>query len=177
MTARQKNRTKRELITDVWTECGSQSVGVYELELLQQALNESFGVVESPASLARLLADEGIPLRHPEILEADSAWREHRLNEFFGATGLDFATVKTALGSVNRIEELRIQLVDAGDQSKLKSLIEHIREVRADLLDQHTLIAREAAQWLAVWLENPSILENWLSLRRHSPDFLRKFGG
>jgi hypothetical protein len=175
MTARQKNRTKRELITDVWTESGSQSVGVYELELIQQALIESFGVVESPASLARLLADEGIPLRHPEILEADLAWREHRLNEFFGATGLDYATVKTALESVNKIEELRIQLVEAGDESKLKSLVEHIREVKSDLLDQHTLIAREAAQWLTVWLENPAIFENWLLLRRHSADFLKRF--
>ena len=161
---------------EVWAESASQSAGADELKLIQHALEESFGSVESPASLARILADEGIPLRHPEILEDDLVWREHRLNEFFGAPGLDFATVKTALESANKIEELRIQLVETGDQSKLKRLVEHIREVRADLRDQHTLIASEAAQWLTVWLENPAIFDNWLLLRRHSADFLRKFG-
>ena len=175
MTARQNNRTKRELIGDVWAESGSQSVGVYELELIQQALNESFGVVESPASLARLLADEGIPLRHPEILEADAAWRELRLYELFGARGLDFATPKTALESANKIEELRLKLVEAGDKSKLERLVAHVREIKADLLDQQTLVAREAAEWLTVWLQSPAIFENWLSLRRNSADFLRNF--
>jgi len=175
MTAKQKNRTRRDLIMEVWSESGSQSAGADELKLIQQSVEESLGLVESPGSLARLLADEGIPLRHPEILEADLAWREHQLNEFFGAPGLDFATIKTALESANRIEELRIQLVETGDHFKLKRLVEHIREVKTDLRDQHTLIAREVAQWLTVWLENPSIFENWLSLRRHSADFLRKF--
>jgi hypothetical protein len=176
MTAKQKNRTKREVIMEVWAESDSQSAGAYELNLIQQAVEDSFGTDESPANLARILADGGIPLRHPEILEADSAWREQSLSKLFGATGLDFGSLKAALESVSRIEELRLQLVEAGDQKNLKSLVEHVREVKTDLLDQQTLIGREAAEWLTVWLQNPSILENWLSLRQDSADFLKKFG-
>jgi hypothetical protein len=177
MTAKQKNRTKRDVIMEVWAESDSQSAGAYELNLIQQAVEESFGTVESPASLARILADGGIPLRHPEILEADSTWREQRLSRLFGATGLDFGSLKAALESVNRVEALRLQLVEVGDQKKLKGLVEHVREVKTDLLDQHTLIGREAAEWLTVWLQNPTIIENWLSLRRNSTEFLKKFGG
>lgn len=177
MTAKQKNRTKRDVILEVWVESDSQSAGAYELNLIQQAVEESFGTVESPASLARILADGGIPLRHPEILEADSAWRERRLSELFGSTGLDFGSPKAALESVRRIEELRVQLVEAGDQRKVKSLVEYAREVKTDLLDQQTLIGGEAAEWLTVWLQNPGIFENWLSLRQNSGEFLKKFGG
>src|SRR5260370_5015132 len=33
----------------------------------------------------------------------------------------------------------------------------------------------EVAQWLAVWLQSPSLFDDWLDLRRRSPDFRKKF--
>ena len=33
----------------------------------------------------------------------------------------------------------------------------------------------EIAQWLAVWLQTPSLFDDWLDLRRRSPDFRKKF--
>src|SRR5689334_19020509 len=93
------NRTKLEVILDTWKETGSTTLGASEIALIQQQLGEIFGVngVESPASIARLLADEGAVLRHPEILQVDSDWRAARLNSFFEVADLDFRTIDQAL--------------------------------------------------------------------------------
>jgi hypothetical protein len=35
--------------------------------------------------------------------------------------------------------------------------------------------AREIAQWLIVWMQEPNIFEDWLNLRQRSPEFIQKF--
>lgn len=35
----------------------------------------------------------------------------------------------------------------------------------------------EIAEWFAVWLRQPEIFEDWLVLRRRSPDFRERFTG
>jgi hypothetical protein len=175
MTSHKKSRTKQELILEVWEQSGSQSAGVAELSLIQQALEESFQTVESPASLARTLADDGVPLRHPEVLEADSAWRENWLSELLGPEELNFKTVDGAIASMARFEQLRSQFLAQDDRLALQSLVEQAREVRAELSHQATDLSKESVQWLTLWLQNPQIFDDWLSLRRNSPEFLRKF--
>src|SRR5438093_11722625 len=101
MTSKKKRLTKQDLILGVWTKSGSESAGAYELGLIQQALEQQFGrgAVESPASLARILADAGIPLRHSEVLEVDTSWRERHLHELFGPGELSFGTIDAAVQS------------------------------------------------------------------------------
>ena len=36
-------------------------------------------------------------------------------------------------------------------------------------------LAREVAQWLTIWLQNPQIFGEWLSLRRSTADFQVRF--
>ena len=54
-------RTKHDLIIEVWEYLDCESVGARELEQIQQALGERFGAgaLQSPASIARTVADEG----------------------------------------------------------------------------------------------------------------------
>jgi hypothetical protein len=33
----------------------------------------------------------------------------------------------------------------------------------------------ESAQWITLWLQSPELFENWVKLRRASPDFRRNF--
>ena len=162
---------------EVWASLGSQSAGAHELHLIQEALKKNFGRggIDSPASVARTLADASVPLRHPEILAADSAWREAQAHELFGAGELDFRTLEAALGSINRVEELRTQFEAENDESGLISLVDHVRELKKDL-PRNGETEREVAQWLTVWLQNPQIFCDWLSLRQQSPEFLEKFG-
>jgi hypothetical protein len=34
----------------------------------------------------------------------------------------------------------------------------------------------EIAEWLKVWIQTPSLFEDWLELRRRAPDFKGRFG-
>jgi hypothetical protein len=53
------SRTKRDLIIEVWEALDCESVGTDELEQIQQVLRQRFGAgaVESPAAIARVVAD------------------------------------------------------------------------------------------------------------------------
>ena len=37
-------------------------------------------------------------------------------------------------------------------------------------------LAREIAQWLTIWLQNPRIFSDWFALRRNTAEFVRIFG-
>jgi len=70
---------------------------------------------------------------------------------------------------------LRIQFAADGDETGVKRLTQHIQEVRRELDSKEGDLAREVVQWLRVWLQNPVIFRDWLSLRQKSADFLQKF--
>src|SRR6266852_484964 len=73
--------TRRDLLIEVWEALDCESVGARELEQIQQVLHEKLGAgaIESPATIARVVADEGAALRHPEVFESDLKWREGKL--------------------------------------------------------------------------------------------------
>jgi hypothetical protein len=162
---------------EAWRRTGSQSLGAAELASIQESLRIVFGQssIESPASLARALADSGVPLRHPEVLQADTVWREANVYEFFGPGDLDFTSLELALASVTKIEDLRIQIGAEGDETGVKRLTQHIQELRRELDSKEGELVREVVQWLKIWLQNPVIFRDWLSLRQKSADFLQKF--
>src|SRR5688572_29683008 len=67
----------RESIVNLWLELNRPPVDTQFLENVQrQFAQSSEDPALSPAKVARLLADEGAELRHPEIIEADVRWRE-----------------------------------------------------------------------------------------------------
>ena len=73
VTKRWRSRTKQDLVIEVWEALDCESVGARELEQIQEALRERFGegALASPAAIARMVADEGAVLRHPEVCECD----------------------------------------------------------------------------------------------------------
>lgn len=179
-------RTKHDLIIEVWEYLDCESVGARELEQIQQALGEKFGAgaLASPASIARIVADEGAVLRHPEVFECDVKWREENLQKSAFRDELDFADLSLAFASVVKLEEKRLQLQLGNDDTGLKELRELVMAVRKDLLVRaRSKILEEAEReqqkeilhWLTVWLQSPEPFSDWLDLRRHSPDFNQKF--
>lgn len=172
MTTKRQADTKEDLVLDLWQECKSTSVGLVELLLIHRAVRETYGVVESPASIARTLADNRVPLRHPEILEADATWREGQIGQSLDVRMLDFATIEAAAESMKTLELVRR---GAADESTLQSVIEQARDLKVELSRRSTRISREVVKWMVVWLQNPEIFEDWLELRRQSPEFSREF--
>ncbi len=178
-------RTKRDLIIEVWEALDCESVGERELEQIQQALYLALGAgaVESPAAIARVVADEGAALRHPEVFECDLKWRAGK------ATALghspDFSSLGTALESFGTVEIRRRELEQTKDQTGLQHLSEVIAAARQDslLLARSKILgqreraeAKEVAEWLRVWLVAPELFRDWLELRMRSAEFRQRFG-
>lgn len=181
-----KARTKLDLMIEVWEHLDCESVGARELEEIERAVLERFGegAVESPASMARLLADEGAELRHAEVLELDAQRRAADPYEAMFRNVLKFADFKQAANSLRNLENLRRQFVRANDQNGLR----RVRETALKGKQRAQMIAgnrnveaskraekAEIAQWFTVWLEQPEIFQDWLELRKRSQEFRARF--
>ena len=164
--------TKDQLILDVWTQLDHDVVSASDLDSIQQALSKRFGSESSPASIARVLADNGARLGHPEILQTDSRWRERQ--HIFTPDDLSFDSITTAFAFIDKLQQ-------AQDQPSLRQSIQQIKHeldylATSKASANRRAVAREVAQWLTVWLQNPQIFPEWLDLRRSTDEFRELFG-
>lgn len=177
----------------MWDDLGRTMVGASELRKIQSAIREQFGAgaVDSPAAIARVLADEGAVLRHPEVIECDAHWREEKIGReakrFGGLEALAAGNplrLPQAEAFIRKLERLRNKSERAGDKAALRSaqkIAFDARQVAHSMarnltLDQATRTAQaEIAEWLAVWIQTPNLFREWLELRRRSPEFRNQF--
>ena len=186
-------RSKQAFIVAEWHRLGGKAIGRKELRAIQRALREEFGegAIESPARIARVLADEGAELRHPEVIEFDAKWREEKIeketSKFRGLERLlDAKPVRLheAESLIKKLEQTR----QSSERDEDKVNVQRLREIAINARQAAELLANdstlnqaqraeqaEIAQWLAVWLQTPSLFHDWLDLRRRSPDFRKKF--
>ena len=171
--------TKYQIIVDIWERMEKDVVGPPELELIQQALAVRFGTIVSLASIARTLADHGVPLGHPEVLTTDVKWRER--TSLFTQEDLAFGSLEVANALIEKIEGLRKNFEN--DKAMLEHLRQSVTHIKSELdvltgSDRFAqqILAREVAQWLTIWLQNPQIFPEWLALRRNTPEFRTRFG-
>jgi hypothetical protein len=161
-----------------------------ELREIQNRMRERLGEnsIQSPAAIARVLADAGAELRHPEVIEFDAEWRESQLRrearnlvDFFDGEPL---SLKKAEALIKKLEKLRKQSERTGDRTSLLRLREvavNARQTAHSLAQNRALdeIRRaeqsEIAEWLAVWIQTPKLFVEWLELRRRAPQFRNKF--
>lgn len=182
----------RESIVKLWLELGQPSVDAQFLENVQRQLPKSSeGPAISPAEVARLLADEGAELRHPEIIEADVRWREplvnSRMDKFVAVEPLSSGArlnIQDAGVLISKMEKLRQEFERDDDETgldELRTLAADARQ-RAEAMGKNRKLnetvrseQREIAEWLKVWLQTPMLFENWLELRQRSEEFRQKF--
>ncbi len=179
------SRTRHDLIIEVWEYLDCESVGARELEQIQQALQTKFGAgaMESPAAIARAVADEGAVLRHPEVFDCDVQWRQQKIEKTSFGDELDFRDLSSAFESVVKVEEKRLQR-QTDKVTGAKELREVVSAARADCLlkasskildQQQREQAIEISEWLRIWLQAPELFSDWLDLRRRAPDYREKF--
>jgi hypothetical protein len=181
-----KARTKHDLMIEVWEHLDCETVGAAELETIQTVVRERFGegALESPARVARLLAEEGAELRHAEVLELDTRYRAADPYEAMFRNVLKFSTFAQAAASIKNLENLRRQFARTKDREGLRRL----HEVALKGKQRAQMIARnrnvdekkraekaEIAEWFNVWLKQPEIFSDWLELRQRSKDFRERF--
>ena len=179
-------QTRRDLVIEVWEALDCESVGARELEQIQQALHETFGegALDSPASIARTVADEGAVLRHPEVFEYDTKWRERRISEDAPLESLSFANLADASKSMRKLESWRKEFAEEQDRAKMRQIQEFAIKTKQDLRlvarsrvveAKRRIEAAEIVQWLTIWMQDPAIFDDWLSLRRRSAEFVKNF--
>lgn len=176
--------TRSELVIQTWKKLKSDSVGAPELEEIQRALTARFGnsAVESPATIARTLADVGVPLRHPEVLDFDTLWRDQRSLD---PGELDFSTIDATRVSIRALNTVWDSFKGQKDAKRLASFQSLLTSIRQQLrlvagsktaTEQRKKVAIESELWLGIWLQNPDIFEDWLELRMNSVQFQTIFG-
>ena len=181
-----KARTKHDLMIEVWEHLDCETVGAPELETIQTVVRERFGegAVESPATVARLLADEGAELRHAEVLELDTRYRTADPYEAMFRNVLKFSTFAQAAASLRNLENLRKQFARKKDLQGLRRVSETALKgkQRAQMIARNRNVDErkraekaEIAEWFAVWLKQPEIFNDWLELRQRSKDFRSRF--
>jgi len=193
MGDREQPRSKQEFIVAEWHRLGGKAIGRKELRAIQRTLREVFGeaAIESPAGIARVLADAGAALRHPEVIEFDAKWREEKieketakfrvLERFIDAKPV---RLDEAESLIQELEQARQRYECNEDQVN----VQHLRDIAinarqaAELLASDSTLTQtqrdeqaEIAQWLAVWLQTPTLLDDWLDLRSRSQEFRQKF--
>ena len=182
------SRTKHDLMFEVWERLDCESVGARELVAVAEALSARFGEgsVESPARIARVLADEGAELRHAEILEADARWRTGDPYEAVFRNVLKFSTFDDAAASIKRLENLRREFKRRSDKEGMRRVHETVLKgkQRAQMIARNPSVnerkraeKEEIAEWFTVWLRQPEIFDDWVALRRRSKDFRARFAG
>jgi hypothetical protein len=181
-----KSRTKQDLMIEVWEHLDCETVGAAELETIQSVVRERFGegALESPVSVARLLADEGAELRHAEVLELDTRYRAADPYEAMFRNVLKFATFAQAAASLKNLENLRKQFARKKDREGLRRVHEVALKgkQRAQMISRNRNVDEkkraekaEIAEWFSVWLKQPEIFNDWLELRQRSKDFRERF--
>lgn len=177
-------RNRTDLIIEVWEKLDCESVGAQELREIQNAIEQCFGsgAVDSPASIARTLADEGAVLRHPEILEADTIWRESLLSTDH-LVEIDISNFETVERSLENVAASAASLSAKNHQafSVTREAVVTARQralsiAKSQRIQPHIKSEkREIAQWLTVWLQSPEMFPDWLDLRKRSSEFRRRF--
>jgi hypothetical protein len=181
-----KARTKHDLMIEVWEHLDCETVGASELEAIAGAVKGRFGegAEESPAIVARLLADEGAELRHAEVLEADARWRSADPYEAMFRNVLKFSTFDEAAASLKRLDNLRRQFGRMKDKEGLRRVQETVLKGkgRAQMIARNPSVnerkraeKEEIAEWFTVWLRQPEIFEDWLHLRQRAKEFRARF--
>ena len=188
-------RTRSELVGDAWRQLGRPAVGARVIGVIQKELRDRFGEIaaDSPAAIARLLADEGAELRHPEVIEFDAQWRVSRiekdadqLRDLHGLVVGGPLTLERAETLIQEMEQLRKEFTQSADKNsaqRLRTTAIDARKMAQALSSRETLgeFQRaeqiEIAEWLGVWIKTPNLFADWLELRRRSKEFQKKFSG
>jgi hypothetical protein len=191
---KEQSRDQREAIVRLWHESGEPPIDARVLRLIEEQVSAEFGgdCVISPAAIARMLADEGAELRHPDLIEFDADWRQSQilaqtedfaeLEEFINAGPMGLAQLEDF---ITRLEALRQKFSRESETTRLAqvtSLAVQARQLaqaavrnrdgQQSMRDEQT----EAVEWLKVWLQTPNLFSDWLELRQRSEEFRRKFG-
>lgn len=179
--------TKTDLIIEVWERLDCESVGSAEIEAIETVVKDVYGkaAVDSPMIIARLLADEGAELRHSEIMDLYVERASDRPYDAALRNILKLDDLAATLVTIRALENLRKKYAAESDKEGLRLLREtviHGKNLALETAERKKVDAEtrnlnvEIANWLTIWLQTPTVFENWVALRQKSKEFIDTFG-
>lgn len=180
-------RTKNDLIIEVWEKLDCENVGAAEIEAIETVVADKYGesAVDSPMLIARLLADEGAQLRHPEIMKLYVNRATDRPHDGALRNIVRIDDLKSTLASIRNLENLRRKYAAVNDKRGLRFVRETALSGKQTALEKagkknldttQQRVNAEIAEWFVIWLQTPEVFDSWVALRQRSSDFIEKFG-
>jgi hypothetical protein len=170
-------KSRRDVIIDVYDREAMGEVSADEIAFIIERLVAEFGEggALEPAEVARILVDEGLPVKLEEVfgMATSDEKYEHALEDV-----LDLSGLKEAEESIRRLDSLFRNFRDKNDE---KGMMLARRVALGGKISASKNIDRggenaEIVEWITVWLQTPDIFDDWLALRKNSADFRKRFG-
>lgn len=181
------SRNKQDLIIEVWEKLDCESVGGAEIEAIESAVEGRFGkaAIDSPMTIARLLADEGAELRHSEIMELHLKRAEDRPYDAALRNILKLDDLTSANASIRELENVRRKYASENDKDGLRLARQEAIDAKTMLTgrmadprssEAERLVAAELSEWLTHWLQTPQLFADWVEIRQRSASYAERFG-
>ena len=170
-------KSRRDVIIDVYDREAMGEVSADEITFIIEQLVVEFGKggALEPAEVARILVDEGLPVKLDEVFGMPSTDEEY---EHAFEDVLDLSGLKEAEKSIRRLDSLYRDFRDRNDEKGMmlaRKVALGGKVSASENVDSGDEKA-EIVEWITVWLQTPDIFDDWLVLRKHSADFRNRFG-
>jgi hypothetical protein len=177
------NKTKKELILEIFSEEGFEELGDEEIRRINERLVAVYGRggAASAAFMANTLIAAGKTIRYKDSFETTSS-PDGYAEDFAGL--LNFDTLAAAERSILTIDRFFRRFRAEGDDdgaARCRQIADRGR-LRARLIASNDRVApekraekEEMAFWFDLWLRTPDLFEDWIELRKNSPDYRRRF--
>jgi hypothetical protein len=178
-----KRKTKSEMVLEIYDREAMGEVSPREIAQINDALRAEFGEggAMTPAEIARILADEDLPVRFDQVfrMAAPDDYYDRLLE---GLPRTD--SLLAAERSLDRLDALCRRFQLSGDRRGMRLARARARRAQRESdarAGDRSLTARgraeqaEIARWLEVWLQSPDLFPPWLELRKSSAEFRSLF--
>lgn len=162
-----KSKSRRDIILEVYDSEAMGEVGASEIELMIAELGNTLGAggVLEPAEVARILTDEGLPVRLDEVFSMTSRYEEYE-QLFDGIVCID--SLEEAEQTIQQIDSIFRAFRDQKDERGMRFARKVAMSAKsaALALSDKSPIGIEIAEWFTIWLQTPDIFGDWLEVRK-----------
>jgi hypothetical protein len=176
-------KTKKQLILEIFERESMTQLTEREVRVIQKAMMDQLGTAgrTSRHYIASVLSEAGKPVLIKDAFGVPAMEAEYEA-VFDGV--LKFDTLEHAEQSLRTIHELYQRFKQSGDLKgagyarEIVSLGKRRAQAAARRAKSAAVrdVKSEIAEWFTLWLYSPDVFEDWLFLRKQSPEFREKFG-
>ena len=162
-----KSKSRSDIVLEVYDREAMGEVGAPEIELMIAELVKALGpggAIEPP-EVARILIDEGLPVKLDEVFGMTS--RDEEYEQILDDV-IHIETLDEAEKTINRIDSIFRTFRDQNDQRGMRFARKVALSAKYSALSSagDSSVAAEIAEWFTIWLQTPDVFRDWLEVRK-----------